>query len=243
MSNRAVRRAILVAAAAAVFVATSASAASAAVITPGTPCARYIPGVAAQQWIPISGSGFTPNTDPTFNTVELHYSNGDLGAFTPLAPDGSFTVGVFMPTEFINSSSGRTKTYTLTATDRQTPGLVASTNVTLVRAGAAVKPARVRRNLGKRVRWSFYGAPSGAKMYAHWTFKGRRRATRGLGRAAGPCGIAGKRLPFLPVRARTGTWKVYFTVGKRFERKRALFRIDISVIRTFSSASRAARVG
>jgi hypothetical protein len=243
MSNLAVGRAFTAAAVAAALVATCASAASAAVITPGTPCARYIPGLAGQQWIPISGSGFTPNTDPTFNTVELNYSNSDLGAFTPLAPDGSFTVGVFMPSEFINSSSGRMKTYALTATDRQTPGLVASTNVTLVRAGAAVKPARVRRDLGKRVRWSIYGAPSGARMYAHWTFKGRRRATRGLGRAAGPCGIAHKRQPFLPVRARTGTWKVYFTVGKRFKRKRVLFRIDISVIRTFSSASRAARVG
>jgi hypothetical protein len=242
MSKLAVRRAMVAAAAAATFVATSGATASAAVITPGTPCARYIPALAAQQWIPISGSGFTPNTDPSFNTVELHYPNGDLGAFTPLAPDGSFTVGVFMPTEFINSSSGRMKTYTLTATDRQTPGLVASTNVTLVRAGAAVKPARVRRNLRKRVRWSVYGAPSGARMYVHWTFKGRRRATLWLGPATGPCGIAKKRLPFLPVRARTGTWKVYFTAGKRFERKRALFRIDISVIRTSSSAASAARV-
>jgi hypothetical protein len=239
MSNLAVRRVLLATAAAAAFAATSASAAPGAVISPGTPCARYIPGLAGQQWVPISGSGFTANTDPSFNTVELHYSNGDLGAFTPLAPDGSFTVGVFMPTGFINSSSGRSRTYTLTATDRQTPGLVASTDVTLMRAGAAVKPARVRRNLGKRVRWSVYGAPSGAKMYAHWTFKGRRRATRGLGLAAGPCGIANKRLPFLPARARTGTWKVYFTVGKRFERKRALFRIDISVNRTSSSAASA----
>jgi hypothetical protein len=159
-----------------------------------------------------------------------------------MAANGTFNVGVFMPTEFINSDAGRTKSYTLTATDRGTPGLTASTTVTLVRVGAAVKPARVRRNLGKKVRWSVYGAPSGAKIYLHWTYKGRRKATRRLGTARGACGVGHKKLPFLPVSARSGTWKVYFTAGKRYSRKKALFRIDLSVIRSFRSAASAATV-
>jgi hypothetical protein len=142
-----------------------------------------------------------------------------------------------MPTEFINSSSGRTKTYPLAATDRQTAGLVASTNVTFVRVGAGIKPARVRRNLGRRVRWSVWGPPTGVRIYLHWTFKGRRYAVRRLGAARGACGIAHKRLAFLPVAPRTGTWKVYLTAGRKFRRRRALFRIDLSVIRTFSSSA------
>lgn len=142
-----------------------------------------------------------------------------------------------MPTEFINSSSGRTKTYTLTATDQVTPGLVASTNITFVRVGAAIKPARVRRNLGRKVRWSAWGVPTGAKLYLHWTFKGRRYAVRKLGTAKGACGIAHKKLPFLPVAARTGTWKVYYTAGKKLRRKKAFFRMDLSVFRTFSSSA------
>jgi hypothetical protein len=235
------RRAALVTVAVAALAACGASTASAATIAAGTPCARYLPGLAGEQWVPISGSGFTPNTDPAFNSVELRYTNGDLGAFTPLAADGSFNVGAFMPTEFIRSSTGRTKTYTLNATDRVTAGLVASTNVTFVRVGANVKPSRVGNNLRRRVRWSVWGPPTGARMYLHWTLKGRRHAVRRLGTAKGACGVAHKKLPFLPAAPRSGTWKVYFTAGRKFNRRRALFRIDLSVFRTFRSS--AATVG
>jgi hypothetical protein len=230
-------RRALVAAAVLVLPAAAAPVASAATIAPGTACARYLPSLAGQQWVPIFGSGFTPNTDPTLNSVELRYSNSDLGSFAPLAPDGSFNIGAFMPTEFIRSSTGRTKTYTVTATDRVTPGLVASTNVTFVRVGANVKPSRVGSNLGRKVRWSAWGPPTGAQMYLHWTFKGRRYAVRKLGKAKGACGIVHKKQPFLPAAPRTGTWKVYFTAGKKFRRKRALFRIDLNVFRTFRSSA------
>jgi hypothetical protein len=239
------RRALLVAAAVAALAVTATSTASAATITPGTPCARYFSSSAGDQWVPISGTGFTPGTDPAFNSVELRWTNGDLGGYTPLAADGSFNVGVFMPTAFISSAAGRTKTYTLTATDRQTSGLAASTDVTFVRVAAAVKPARVPRNLGRKVRWSVWGARTGARMYLHWTFKGRRYAVRRLGRARGACGVAHKRQPFLPVVPRSGTWKVYITASRKLRRKQALFRIDLNVFRTFSSSAatvRAARV-
>jgi len=209
-----------------------ASAASAATISVGAPCLRYLPGLAGQEWVPVSGSGFTPNTDPSLNSVELNWSSGDLAGFTPLAPNGSFLKNAFMPNDFIGSDAGRTKTYTLTATDRQTGG-TASTQATFVRAGAEIRPQRVRRNLRRKVRWSVYGPPTGAMIYAHWTFKGRRLATRKLGRAAGPCGIVHKRASFLPARARNGTWRVYITRGRKFSRRRALFRMDLTVFRTF----------
>jgi hypothetical protein len=241
MTSLAVRP-VLAGAAVAAFAAVTASAASAATLAVGTSCARYVPGLAGEQWIPVAGSGFTPNTDPTFNSVELTYTTGDLGGHTPLAADGSFLTNVFMPSEFINASSGRTKTYTLTATDRETPGLTASAQVRLVRAGVTTKPARVRRNVGRKVRWSVFGAPTGARIYAHWTFKGRKRATRRLGVARGACGIARKRLPFVAARPRTGIWRVYFTRGKRYSRGRAMFRVDLSVFRTFASDARGAGV-
>jgi hypothetical protein len=241
MTSLAVRGA-LAGAAVAAFVAASASAASAATLTVGTPCARYVPGLAGEQWIPVAGTAFTPNTDPNFDSMALTYTNGDLGGYAPLAADGSFVTNVFMPSEFISSSSGRTKTYTLTATDRATPGLTASAQVTLVRAGVTIKPARVRRNVRRKVRWSLFGAPTGARMFAHWTFKGRKLATRRVGVARGACGIARKRLPFVPVRPRSGIWKVYFTRGKRYARRRALFRVDVNVFRTFASDARSAGV-
>jgi hypothetical protein len=235
-------RPALVGVAVAAFAAMSASTASAATLAAGTSCARYIPGLAGEQWIPVVGSGFTPNTDPGVNSVELRYTTGDLGGFTPLAADGSFVTNVFMPSEFINNSSGRTKTYTLTATDRVTAGLTATAQVKLIRAGVTTRPARVRRNVRQKVRWSLFGAPTGARMFAHWTFKGRKRATRRVGVARGACGIARKRLPFVPARPRTGIWRVYFTRGKRYSRARALFRVDLSVFRTFASDARSAGV-
>jgi hypothetical protein len=209
-----------------------ASAASAATISVGAPCLRYLPGLAGQGWVPVTGSGFTPNTDPSVNSVELNWSSGDLAGFTPLAPDGSFQRNALMPADFISSDAGRTKAYTLTATDRQTGGTV-STPATFVRAGAEVRPQRLRRNLRRKVRWSIYGPPTGTMLYAHWTFKGRRLATRKLGRAAGPCGIVHKRAPFLPARPRNGTWRVYVTRGRKYSRRRTFFRMDLSVFRTF----------
>jgi hypothetical protein len=241
MTSLPVRRALAGAAVAAVA-AVIPSTASAATLAVGTPCARYVPGLAGEQWIPVAGSGFTPNTNPAFDSVDLFYTNGDLGAYAPMAADGSFAANVFMPSEFISSSSGRMKTYTLTATDPVTPGLTASAQVTLVRAGVTTKPARVRRNVGQKVRWSIFGAPTGARMFAHWTFKGRKRATRRVGVARGACGIARKRMPFIAARPRSGTWRVYFTRGKRYSRRRALFRADVNVFRTFASDARSASV-
>ena len=230
MLVRSINRAGLLGAAAALL---SAAPAAAATLAPITDCYRYAPTLAGQEWVGLTGSGFTPGTDPSFNGVRLAYSNGDLGGHAPLAADGSFADGFFMPSEFIRSDSGRVKKYTITATDLANPALTATTEVTFVRAGVITKPSSVRRNLGRRVRWSAYGAPSGAKLFVHWTFKGRRRATRSMGRAKGPCGIARKKLPFLPVTPRNGTWKVFITRGRKLKRKRALFRVDLSVFTTF----------
>jgi len=103
-----------------------------------------------------------------------------------------------------------------------------------------VKPSNLRRNVGRRVRWSAYGAPTGTVLWAHWTFRGNVLARRKLGRAKGACGIARKRLPFVPVRPRFGSWKVFLTPGKRFSRRRALYRVDLTVFQTFGSGATAA---
>ena len=76
-------------------------------------------------------------------------------------------------------------------------------------------------------------------IYAHWTFRGKRRATRSLGRARRPCGIVKKRAPFLAARTRYGTWKVYFTAGKKFSRKEFPFYLKQDISRTFVGAGAA----
>jgi hypothetical protein len=96
-------RPALAGAAVAALAAVIPTSASAATLAVGTSCARYVPGLAGEQWIPVTGSGFTPNTDPRFNSVDLSYTTGDLGGYTPLAADGSFASNVFMPSEFIRA--------------------------------------------------------------------------------------------------------------------------------------------
>jgi hypothetical protein len=216
----------------------TASGASAATITPTAACFPYVPSLAGEHYVGITGSGFTPNTDPTVANVSLNWEGGDLAGFTPLAADGSFpATGFLMPSDFISSSAGHIKSYTVTATDNNTPGVTASTQVQFVRASVGTKPSSLRRNLGRKVLWSVYGAPSGSHLYAHWVFKGHRYASKSLGTAAGDCGVARKHVPFLPAKPRTGTWRVYITNGKRFSSKHWLFRYDLTVFRTFGKTA------
>lgn len=201
----------------------------AATITPAQPCYRYSPDLAGRRWVGISGSGFSQGTDPTLNGLRFDWPDGVAG-YTPLAADGSFNSSLLMPIDFISHKAGLIKRYTLRATDVANPALTASTHLVFVRAGLTAQPRRVGHRLHRRVRWSAYGAPTGARLFIHWTFHGHRLATRGLGRAKGSCGIAHKRLPFLPVAGRRGTFKVYVTKGARLKRKALLFGASVNVL-------------
>jgi hypothetical protein len=203
--------------------------AQAATIQPMQSCYRYGSNLAGERWVGLTGSGFTPGTDPTLNGVRLDYAGPVLAGHAPLAADGSFIGGFLMPDDFIRRESGRVKRYTITATDLANPAITATTELTFVRAGIYTRPRRVPRNLHRPVRWALYGAPTGARLYAHWTFGGRRYARRAVGRAKGSCGIARRRMPFLPVATRRGTWKIYFTRGKQLKRRRVVFRADLKI--------------
>ena len=203
--------------------------AEAATIAPTEACYRYVPDLAGKSWVGLTGSGFTPGTDPTLNGVRLDWPDSEVAGFTPLAADGSFSGAFSMPIDFIRRESGFIKRYTITAIDKTNPAITAATELTFVRAGVSTKPRQVRGDLHRRVRWSAYGAPTGSTVHAHWTFKGRRYATRTLGRAKGACGVAHKRLPLLPPATRRGTWRIYFTGSKRLKRGDAFFRLDLRI--------------
>jgi hypothetical protein len=223
---------------AAALAAGTAPGASAAAITPTAACFPYVSSLAGQPFVGLTGSGFTPNTDPSIANVSLTWDGGDLAGYTPLAADGSFPgTGFLMPSDFISRSAGHIKSYTVTATDNNTPGVTASTQVQFVRASVSTKPSSLRRNLSRKVLWAVYGAPSGSHLYAHWVFKGHRYASKSLGTARGDCGVARKHVSFLPVKPRTGTWRVYITNGKRFSSKNWLFRYDLTVYRTFGKTA------
>ena len=236
------RRSALVALASTLVCAAAAPAQAAEVIVP-TSCVRYVPALAGTKFVPVQGAGFSPTTNPAFpNTVDLGYTNGDSGGFVPLTTTGLIAPGsgAFMPSDFISDSAGRVKSYTLTATDSLNPALTASTPVTFVRVGARTKPDDVKGKIHRRVRWLLWGAPTGARMYAHWTFRGKKRATKSLGRAKGPCGLVRKRQPFLAAKTRYGTWKVYFTAGKKFSKREFPYFMRLDISKTFAPARAAA---
>jgi hypothetical protein len=227
----------------------AAAPAQAAEISVSSPCVRYYPGLAGQEFVPVQGAGFTATTDVSFpNSVSFAYSGGDTGGSVDVTTAGTLAPGaaIFMPSDFISSSSGRTKSYTLTATDNANPAVTASTTVKFIRMGATTKPKRVRGNVHRRVVWKVWGATSGAKIYAHWLFRGKKRATRSLGRAKGACGIVKKRVPFLPARTRFGDWRVYFTVGRGFSRKEFPYAVTLDISRILGpgrAAAASARAG
>ena len=221
----------------------AAAPAQAAEISVTSPCVRYLPALAGQEFVPVQGAGFTPTTNVSFpNSVSLAYSSGDTAGSVDVTTAGTLAPAsaVFMPSDFIRTSSGRTKSYTLTATDNANPAVTASTSVKFIRMGATTKPKRVRGNVHKRVVWKVWGATRGAKIYAHWVFRGKRRATRSLGRAKGACGVVKKRVSFLPARTRFGDWRVYFTVGRGFSRREFPYAVTLNITRVFGPARAAA---
>ena len=227
---------------AATLVCGAAAPAQAAEISVPSSCLRYLPAFAAQEFVPVQGAGFTPTTNVSFpNSVSLAYSSGDTAGSLDVTTAGTLAPAsaVFMPSNF-RTSSARTKSYTLTATDNANPAITASTSVKFIRMGATTKPKRVRGNVHRRVVWKVWGATSGAKIYAHWVFRGKRHATRSLGRAKGACGVVKKRVSFLPARTRFGDWRVYFTVGRGFSRREFPYSVTLDISRVFGPARAAA---
>jgi hypothetical protein len=233
------RRSFAAGAVAAVAALGTASGASAATIAPAFSCNAYLPGSAGQQWVGLQGAGFTPNTDPATTSVQVTWSDGSLAGYTPLDAAGAFPPsGFLMPTDFIGARS-HVKTYTATATDQVTPGVTAATEVNFVKPDVSTSPSSLRNNLDRNVTWSVYAAAPGKSVYLHWTYGGKKKATRRLGRADSPCGTLKAKAPFIPVTPRAGTWRVYVSDSKKFSKKRYFFRYSIVVRRTFGKAATA----
>lgn len=215
----------------------TATGASAATLAPAFSCNAYLPGSAGQQWVGLQGAGFTPSADPTQTSVQVTWSDGSLAGFTPVDGAGAFPPsGFLMPTDFIGAKS-HVKTYTANAVDQANPANTGAAEVNFVRPDVSTSPSRLRNNLSRNVTWSIYAANPGKSVYLHWTYGGKKKATRRLGRADAPCGTIKKKAPFLPVTPKTGTWRVYVSDSSRFSKKKYFFRYSISVSRSFGKAS------
>ena len=192
-----------------------AGAQAAAIVVPE--CGRIVPG---QKTIPVSGSGFTPNSFVTLRTADGQTAGG---AATDAA--GNFADTIFGPSLGLNDVR---RSLQLVGTDAQ--GLASPPVPFNVVKITATVPDRARP--GSRVRYRVYGFQPGRTVYLHVRRSGRTRGTFKVSRANGACGIASRRMRYMPLRRySTGTYDYYFQHTKRFDRSEPGVRLRISIIR------------
>jgi hypothetical protein len=211
-------RAVAAAAVAAAVLAVPSAAQAAAITVPQ--CARVLPG---EKTIPISGTGFRPGgfirvSDAANQSTSLGSATAD-GA-------GNFNDLFFGPT-FPNADTNQI-TLNVVGVDDQG---VASPPVPLqvVRITATL-PDRARPR--SRVRYRVFGFETGRRVYLHIRRGGRTRGSFRISNANGPCGIASRRMRYMPLRRySTGTYDYYFQHSRRFDRSQPGVRLRISIIR------------
>lgn len=195
------------------------SAAQAAAITVPA-CARVLPG---QRTIPISGTGFTAGSFIRVN--DAANASSTLGSATADAA-GAFNDLFYGPT-FPSANTNR-MTVNVSGVDDQG---VASPPVPLqvVRITATL-PDRARPT--SRVRYRVYGFETGRRVYLHIRRGGKTRGSFRIATATGPCGIASRRLRYMPLRRwGTGTYDYYFQHTRRFDRSKPGVKLRISIVR------------
>lgn len=207
-------RAAPVAAGLAAMLAVPAVAHGAAIAVPE--CARVLPG---ERTIPISGNGFTPGSN-----VRVGDAGNALGS-APTDATGAFN-GLFLGPTFATDMN-RT-TINVTGVDDQ--GVTSPPVPLQVVRFTATMPSRARPT--SRVRYRAFGFETGKRVYLHIRRGGRTRGTFRIATAKGPCGIASRRLRYMPLRRwSTGTYDYVFQQTRRFDRTKPGVQLRISIIR------------
>jgi hypothetical protein len=193
------------------------AAASAATVASTQPC--VLDGVSN---LSVTSSGWAPGASLNFALNGRSVGTGVADA----AGLFSNAANPFAPP--LLTGRHRIRQFMLTAADAT--GQQANTRVKVVHRTVDV-PGRARPS--KRVRYRAYGFPSGKRLYLHV-----RRGTHTLGRfrmgrAHGACGVASRRLRYMPLRRwSTGTYDYWFGTRRHFKRSRALFGYRIRIYKS-----------
>lgn len=190
---------------------------AATLLTP--PCVRQIPGA---KTFPIQGSGFTPGA-----FVQVTADGRVIGS-VQVDPAGNVNDALFPP--LLSSSSRNQQTFQIAADDGQGQAF----------GPVAVPVTRINVDLPNRaqprsrVRYRLYGFNPGQRVYLHLRRGGKTRGTFRMGTAAGPCGTVTKRLRYMPLsRYSSGIYDYYFGHTAKFNRAQQIYRVKISIFRTF----------
>jgi hypothetical protein len=213
-------RAAIAAAGIAVVAAPAPAAEAATIVVPE--CGRAVP---AEKTIPIQGTGFRPG-----GFVRIVDAAGQTLGSTTADAAGNFNDVFFGPT--FPSSDTNQVNLTVSAIDDQN---VASPPVPLpvVRVTADL-PDRARPT--SRVRYRVFGFETGRRVYLHIRRGGKTQGTFRISNANGPCGIASRRMRYMPLRTyRTGVYDYYFQHTPRFDRSQPGVKLSISITRRIRS--------
>jgi hypothetical protein len=213
------RRPLLVVIATAAAALGPAAAAPATTLSTPEACVRYVPG---EQTFPVVAQGFTPNT-----VVRLTAQDGRLLGSGVADAAGNLTTTLLGPAP---EGQRLEQTFQVTATDLA--GVAAPPIAVPVVRFTVQIPRRARPS--SRVRFRALGFPSGQPVFLHVRRGGRTLDSFSLGAAAGPCGIAQRRLRYMPLRRyRTGAYDYVFAGSPRYEASaRPSIRLRVLITRT-----------
>jgi hypothetical protein len=202
---------------------------SADAATVGTPasCVRLFPGVPS---LPVFADGFAPGAPLTFKADGATVGTGTAD------PAGHFdNVGApatwFQPATLQGKNVG---SFQLTAEDPSgvptAPVTVKAVNLTFEGPAGTVKPRR-------KVKFRMFGFQTGKRIYLHIRRGGKTKGRYNMGKAKGACGLATKRMRFMPLPTyKTGTYEYWMGHRKKFSAKTAIGR-EVNITRTFHAAS------
>ncbi len=191
-----------------------ASAQAATLVIP--PCSVSLPG---ERTIPITGSGFAPNS-----FVRL---TADGQSFSSVQADAAGNIALAALSPPLRSINTTQQTFQVAADDGA--GNTAAGPMRLTRVGADL-PDRARPS--SRVRMRVFGFAPGRVVYLHIRRGGRTRGTFRIGTPKAPCGTTSRRLRYMPLkRYSTGAYTYEFQQSKRFDRRKPRVQLGISVIR------------
>lgn len=212
--HRAARTALVAAAGSAALIAPPAAQAASIAVPP---CGRTIVG---QRTIPVQGTGFTPNS-----FVRLTTADGQSVGGVATDAAGTFVDSIFGPTFRRNVEQ---QALQLTATD--SAGIAAPPVPFNVVKITATLPDRARPT--SRVRYRVYGFSPGQTVYLHIRRAGKTRGTFKVSRANGVCGIASRRMRYMPLRRfSSGTYDYVFQHAKRFDRSQPGVKLSVAISR------------
>ena len=184
------------------------------------PCARVDP---PQKTIPIQGAGFRPGG--FIRVLDAANANNSLGSTTADAA-GGFNDLFFSPT-FPDADTNLMTLNVKAVDDQGVESLPVPLQVVKI---TATLPDRARPT--SRVRYRVFGFGTGRRVYLHIRRGGRTRGSFRISDAKGPCGIATRRMRYMPLRRwSTGTYDYYFQHTRRYDRSELAVRLRIGIIR------------